>query len=74
MRLTKEQMEREAAAVKTQAKTPQQNNKFNLKKPKSISNSSMTNNNTNVRKKVDNLNTDYIKYIEDRKTGHLPKR
>lgn len=70
MRLMKEQAEKEAANEKRQTKMKNQLTKFHLKKPKSISsnNSIVHSNINNVRKKVDNVNTDFIKHIEERKT------
>ena len=65
-------MEKEQAKQKTQNKTPV-GNKFNLKKPKSISNPNQTPAMTgNVKKKIDNVNQDFIKIIEERKGGVLP--
>lgn len=72
-RLSKEFMEKEQAKQKAQNKNPQVN-KFNLKKPKSISN---PNQGTvvaggSIKKKIDNVNQDFIKIIEDRKSTNMP--
>lgn len=65
-RLSKEFMEKEQAKQKAQNKTPQPN-KFNLKKPKSISNPNQAGSmGGSIKKKIDNVNQDFIKIIEDR--------
>ena len=61
-------MEKEQAKQKAQNKSVQPN-KFNLKKPKSISNPNQATGlaSNSVKKKIDNVNQDYIKAIEDRR-------
>lgn len=72
-RLSKEFMEKEQAKQKAQNKTPQ-GNKFNLKKPKSISNPNQGGGvvGGSIKKKIDNVNQDFIKIIEDRRSTNMP--
>ena len=73
-RLSKEYMEKEQAKQKAQNNTTQPN-KFNLKKPKSISNPNQAPVvGGSVKKKIDNVNQDFIKIIEDRKGGQLSSK
>lgn len=66
-------MEKEQAKLKGQTKGPQPN-KFNLKKPKSISNPAQSPVTNGIKKKIDNLNEDFIKIIEERKGPNMPLR
>lgn len=73
-RLGKEFLEKEAAQLKLLTKKQEENqNKFNLKKggPRRISNINNTPvmpqaNNGLIKKKIDNVNTEFIRYIEER--------
>lgn len=78
-RLSKDFQEKEALQAKQESrKKEEQSSKFNLKnpKPRSTNASLPLNANANLKKKVDNVNTDFIRYISERQekkgSTHLP--
>lgn len=75
-RLSKEHMEKQAALLKAQNKN--EGNKFNFKRKTQVSGSDKQQpQSTNYivgRKKVDDVNTEYIKYVEQRKTVVKPQQ
>ena len=68
-RLSKEHLEKEAALLKAQNKN--EGNKFNFKKrtQANIVERPISMNTVGVKKKVDDVNTDYIKYVQEREKG-----
>ena len=71
-RLSKEHLEKEAALLKAQNKN--EGNKFNFKKRTPVNNvekpvSTNTMNTMGIKKKVDDVNTDYIRYVQEREKG-----
>ena len=67
-RLSKEHLEKEAAQLKAQNKN--EGNKFNFKKRTQVNNVEKVSMNTvGVKKKVDDVNTDYIRYVQEREKG-----
>ena len=75
-RLSKEHLEKETALLKAQNKN--EGNKFNFKKrtqvnvvEKPVSMNTVT---VGVKKKVDDVNTDYIRYVQERERGKQEER